>query len=58
MKNNPALAAIEYALKDEEGLLFLKLWYQGDFDILRKEWQNIPDNVFLGADPTFKISKN
>ena len=29
---------------------FLRCWNEGDFDILRKEWENVPDEVFW-ADP-------
>lgn len=46
-----AVAAIEYALNDDEGLLFLRYWNQGDFDVLRREWKDVPDAVFVGADP-------
>ena len=44
-------AAIEYALKGEDGMLFLKLWYQGDFEAIRREWDDVPESVFIGADP-------
>lgn len=50
---SPAVAAIEYALNDDEGLLFLRYWFQGEFDVLRREWRDIPDTVFDGADPLF-----
>ena len=42
-------AAIEYALNDEDGMLFLKLWYQGNFEVIRKEWDDVPESVFIGA---------
>ena len=46
MKNNPAVAAIQYALdmSDEDGMIFLKMWNEGDFLEIREE-------VFIGADP-------
>jgi len=49
--NNPAVAAIQYALNTvEEPMEFLRCWNQGDFDGVR-EWPNVPDEVFEGADP-------
>ncbi|MBP2859740.1 hypothetical protein J8657_19275 [Dickeya oryzae] len=55
MDSNPAVAAIEYALtlRPDECRTFLHLWSYGEFDALRKEWENIPDEVFIGADPFF-----
>ncbi|AYC17872.1 hypothetical protein DZA65_00967 [Dickeya dianthicola] len=55
MENNPAVAAIEYALEldPDECHTFLHLWCYGEFDALRKEWEDIPDEVFIGADPFF-----
>lgn len=56
-----AVAAIEFALKDDDGLIFLQLWHEGDFDTIRAEWENVPDAVFIGADslfqPTIETSK-
>lgn len=51
---NPATTAILYALKDDNGMDFLRLWNEGEFDSLRENWENIPDGVFIGADPLFK----
>lgn len=53
---NPALAAIQYALDNpnEDPMLFLHYWMYGNFDILRNEWPNVPDSVFIGADSTFE----
>lgn len=51
--NNPAVAAIEYALsKDCHGSEreFLNCWLHGEFDAIRREWENVPDEVFIGAD--------
>lgn len=47
---NPAVAAIEYALKNDEPEVFLKCWMHGEFQELRDEWENIPDDVFIGAE--------
>jgi len=52
--NYAAVAAIEYALKTDEGLLFLHLWNEGDFDSIREEWADAPKEVFIGADPLIK----
>lgn len=60
---NPAMAVIHYIL-DEEGennidgdqdaMEFLRYWNEGEFEVLRNNWNNIPDDVFVGADPLFK----
>lgn len=53
--NNPALAAIQYVLEtNDEPVAFLECWNEGDFDALREEWDNVPDEVFIGADTQFK----
>lgn len=45
-------AAIEYALSQgSEGLTFLRLWSEGEFETIRREWPDAPDAVFEGADP-------
>jgi len=54
-RNNPATAAIAYALGDGDGIEFLRCWNEGDFDALRKEWDDVPDEVFIGADPLFGL---
>ena len=53
---NAAVSAIEYALElnSEEGMQFLRLWFHGEFDIIRHEYKAVPDSVFIGADPLFK----
>ena len=49
--NNAAVAAIQFALKsDNDGLIFLRLWNEGEFDIIRKEWPDAPEEVFIGAE--------
>ena len=52
-----AVAAIQFALGDDEGMQFLRLWNQGDFDVIRSEWPEAPEEVFIGADPLHKPSK-
>lgn len=48
---NSAVAAIQFALKDPEGMTFLRLWNEGEFDTLRREWPDAPIEVYIGADP-------
>lgn len=60
IKANPAAAAIEFALKTEEGIEFLRCWNEGDFDSVRSEWPDAPETVFVGADglhPGTRVSK-
>lgn len=40
------VAAIHFALQDEDGMLFLKYWNEGDLDTIRKEWPDAPQAVF------------
>lgn len=54
--SNPAVAAIEYTLNNDDGIQFLRCWHEGDFAALRAEWDNVPDEVFIGADPS--VSSN
>ena len=50
--SNAAVAAIQYALEcGHEGMGFLRLWNEGEFKTLRDEWDDIPEEVFIGADP-------
>lgn len=46
-----AVAAIQFALETDEGLEFLRCWNHGDFDVIRREWPDAPESVFIGADP-------
>lgn len=48
-----AVAAIQFALGDDEGMQFLRLWNEGDFDVIRREWPEAPEAVFIGADPLY-----
>lgn len=51
--NNPAIAAIEFAMKysaGDDGWVFLKLWNEGDFESIRNEWPDAPPEVFIGAE--------
>lgn len=55
--NDAAVAAIAYALEqcegDDDSMAFLRYWNAGGFDILRSNWENIPDEVFIGAEVGF-----
>lgn len=48
-----AVAAIQFALDDEDGMLFLRYWNEGEFDVIRSEWPDAPEDVFIGADPLY-----
>ncbi|MDQ0655137.1 hypothetical protein [Pseudomonas cedrina] len=52
-----AVAAIQFAIRGEEGLAFLRCWNEGNFDAIRNEWPEAPEEVFIGADPLHKPSK-
>jgi hypothetical protein len=48
-----AVAAIGYVLDHpcESPMEFLRCWNEGNFEALRKEWPDVPVEVFIGADP-------
>lgn len=50
-KQSAAVAAIKFALTDPEGMTFLRLWNEGEFDTIRREWPDAPSAVYAGADP-------
>lgn len=50
-----AIAAMKYALRVDEGMEFLRCWMHGDFDMIRKEWPDAPESVFIGADPELDL---
>lgn len=43
---NSAVAAIQFALKDPEGMTFLRLWNEGEFVTLRREWPDAPVDIY------------
>jgi hypothetical protein len=45
----PAIAAIEYALEANEGIEFLRVWLHGQFDVIRDEWPDAPQSVYIAA---------
>ncbi len=48
-----AAAAIQFALQTDEGMVFLHYWNQGEFDVIRSEWPEAPEEVYIGADPLY-----
>lgn len=53
-----SIAAIQFALQDEDGLTFLREWNEGEFDSIRENWPDAPKEVFMGADPLYKEDNN
>lgn len=53
-KSNPAVAAIQYALGIDDGIHFLRLWNEGEFDQIRSEWFDCPEECFIGAEVGYK----
>jgi antitoxin component of MazEF toxin-antitoxin module len=53
-KNDAAVAAMKFAVGTDEGMAFLHCWLHGEFDVIRKEWPEAPEAVFVGADPLHK----
>lgn len=49
-----SVAAIQFALQDDEGIEFLRCWNEGDFDAIRAEWPDAPEDVYIGADPLYQ----
>jgi len=47
---NAAVEAIQFALTAEDGMTWLRLWNEGEFDTCRREWPEAPDVVYIGAD--------
>lgn len=54
----PAIAAIAYAFKAEEGLAFLDAWLHGDFDLIREQWPEAPDAAFQVGSSTPTVATN
>lgn len=54
-----SVAAIEFALDPETEcpMDFLQCWFHGDFDVIRREWPEAPEAVFIGADPLHPMTK-
>lgn len=59
--NASAISAVQFALElghGDCGLEFLRAWNEGDFNSIRKEWPEAPENVFIGVDPLYKVENN
>jgi hypothetical protein len=56
-----AVAAIQYAIDkcedDGDAMQFLGYWNNGDFDVIRRNWPDVPEAVFADADPLHKQYK-
>ena len=52
---NPALALLTYIVEQrpDESRTLIECWYRGDFEAIRREWDGVPDSVFIGADPLY-----
>lgn len=46
-KPSPAVVAIEFSLATDDGDAFLRLWLEGDWETIRKEWPDAPETVFV-----------
>lgn len=57
LNSDAAVAAIAFALEKASGdiddIEFLRCWSEGDFDSIRDEWPEAPEEVFIGADPLY-----
>ena len=52
-----AVAAIQFAISNSEGIAFLRCWNEGDFEAIRRDWPEAPEDVFLGLE-TFPSQEN
>ena len=57
--SDASTAAIKFALDMhiDGGMEFLRCWFHGDFDAIRKEWPGAPEAVFIGADPLVEMDE-
>ena len=53
-QGSAAVAAVAFALQTDQGMDFLRLWNEGEFDALRREWPEAPESIYIGADPLHK----
>lgn len=55
VEQDPASALIKHILEhpgaDSEAVNLLETWNEGNFDALRREWPELPEEVYIGADP-------
>ncbi|MBA9846612.1 hypothetical protein DEE93_16850 [Ralstonia pickettii] len=45
-----ATAAIQFAVKTDDGIEFLRCWQEGDFAAIRRDWPDAPPGVFEGVE--------
>lgn len=51
--NSTSVAAIQFALGADEGMSWLRLWNEGEFEACRREWPESPAECYIGADQFF-----
>lgn len=62
-ENDPAVAVIAFVLNLErtghsgEGIDFLRLWNEGEFEVCRREWPDAPPECYIGADPMLSAAQ-
>ena len=47
------IAAVGVAVEardERDGMLFLRYWDEGEFDVIRRNWPEAPETVFIGPD--------
>ncbi|MFO2465562.1 hypothetical protein OOJ96_18125 [Pseudomonas sp. 15FMM2] len=45
----PGVAAIQFALRTDDGMRFLRMFDERDFDAIRREWPDAPTTIFGGV---------
>jgi len=53
--DSASVAAIQFALRADDGLTFLRLWNEGEFASCREEWPEAGEECYRGADPLMKL---
>lgn len=53
--NDPAIAVIQYMLDHptDDVMAFLRCWNEGNFEALRREWPDAPEEIYIGADTLY-----
>lgn len=52
-----ALAAIDFAIKTDDPVAFLKTWREGDWETIQKEWPEAPVGVIVMSPTKEKAPK-
>ena len=52
MSRDPSIVAIQFALEldNDDGMLFLKHWNEGNWSVIAKEWPECPRSAFVDND--------